>query len=92
MTCAVESPRFWKRSLKLIRCSCSELLVLETDDGLTLAGADASFLVFSVDIAFFYLSWNRCPSPCRTADRFTGLGDSEAVREVHSILSERKKP
>src|SRR5665213_2687451 len=62
MTCGVESPRFWKRSLKSIRCSCSELLFFETDDGRTFAGADASILECVVFIAFFL---NRCPSPCR---------------------------
>jgi len=76
----VESPRFWKRSLKSIRCSCSELLVFEPDDGRTFAGADASILKCVVFIAFFL---NPLSVTLPFAARFTCLGDSAAVREVH---------
>jgi hypothetical protein len=42
-----------KSEPKSIRCSCSELLVFETDDGRTFAGADASIFRCVVFIAFF---------------------------------------
>jgi hypothetical protein len=61
------------------------LLFFETDDGRTFAGADASILRFVVFIAFFLKPLS---VTLPFAARFTGLGDSDAVREVHSKLSE----
>jgi hypothetical protein len=75
----------WRLLQCRINSGCFPALDFETDDGRTLAGADASILGFVDFIAFF---WHRLSVTLPYAARFTDGGDSAAVRKVHSKLSE----